>query len=423
MKLTSLRWRNRPCLVLIICSVLLVACSRDRNSSSDAAATIRPSDSAPARQVNPQLSASIRQFIQLYLQQIEQDQREASQALQQMDAAIHALLDSPRADTLEQAREEWLNAYSLYELTTLHRYFIERIMSETDRLQLMQLTYQINHWPILPGYLDSVTGYADSGIVHDITVSLDGPSLREQHGFFELSEASLGFHVLEFLLWGENLDKLTPRPFSDFTAIKQLNAQQREAGLEVEQLPRNRRRQMLALDSQLLLEDFAASQQLAQQQSTEFAAGMSDIAPARLLTLVIDTVNTMFTEELLVRSLYPMLNGDFVDSFQSPYSHSTQNAVSVQLSSVERLLLETGTEQGLSLDQILIELSPEFEQFFYQNFDTSKECLVLLYSTFEIPEAADVSRQAEFDIVECINLLTNMIDHLQQIKIQLLNPA
>ena len=131
----------------------------------------------------------------------------------------------------------------------------------------------------------------------------------------------------------------------------------------------------------------------------------------------------MLTEEMLVRSLYPLLNGEYIDSIQSPFSHSTQNAASAQLTSVEQLLLDTGPTQGLSLDSILISLSSDFEELFYQNFDASKECLVLLYSTLGSPEDTRDSLRAEFEIVECINLLTNMIDHLEQIKVSLYDPV
>ena len=63
-----------------------------------------------------------------------------------------------------------------------------------------------------------------------------------------------------------------------------------------------------------------------------------------------------------------------------------------------------------------MKLSADFEELFYQNFDASKECLVLLYSTLVPPQDPAAALQSEFEIVECINLLSNMIDHLEQTK-------
>ena len=128
----------------------------------------------------------------------------------------------------------------------------------------------------------------------------------------------------------------------------------------------------------------------------------------------------MLNQELLLRSLYPMLNGDFVESIQSPYSRSTQNAVSSQLSGLERLLLEHQTENGTTLDLIFSAISDEFSEFFYQNFDASKACLVLLYSNRE-SDSAGTTNERETEIVECINLLTNIIDYNDRLKFDLTN--
>ena len=128
----------------------------------------------------------------------------------------------------------------------------------------------------------------------------------------------------------------------------------------------------------------------------------------------------MLTEELLLRSLYPMLNGDFIESMQSPYSLSTQNDVSTQLSGLERLLLELTTEDGITLDLVFAAVSEEFSEYFYQNFDASKSCLVLLYSNVD-SEMLNGSSQREIEVVECINLLTNMVDHIQRLKFELTN--
>ena len=290
-------------------------------------------------------------------------------------------------------------------------------------LALYQFYYQINHWPILPGYVDYVGTYSNSGIVNDITVNIDIPTLREQHGAFDLAEASLGFHVLEFLIWGENLKRQAERPASDYFVITELNASEIEGGFELDQLSNNRRRQMLLLNTQALLSDFNSSREIWSLGSETFRNELNALNGSEIIILLLEAMTSMLTEEMLIRSLYPLLNGEYMESIQSPFSHSTQNVVSAQLSSVERLLLETTTDYGRSLDSVLASLSSEFEEFFYQNFDASKECLILLYSTLDISEESTISTEAEFEIVECINLLTNMIDYLEQIKITLATPV
>ncbi len=67
-----------------------------------------------------------------------------------------------------------------------------------------------------------------------------------------------------------------------------------------------------------------------------------------------------------------------------------------------------------NLDELFTGFSIEYAEFFLPGFDASKQCLVALYSS-NLAGDPDV----EFKVVECINLLTNMLDYLKQIKVSL----
>ena len=409
-------------IALVVTGALLASCSNDEQPNTESSANgVAIGEPSPA--LDPSLYAPIRNILIGYLNQIDTDNNTLATELTSLENQVAEFLESPQASSMNSVRSGWLSAHSSYELTTLHRYFAEQILSEEEVLALYQFYYQINHWPILPGYVDYVGTYSNSGIVNDITVNLDIPTLREQHGAFDLAEASLGFHVLEFLIWGENLKRQDERPASDYFVITELNASEIEGGFELDQLSNNRRRQMLVLNTQALLSDFNSSREIWSLGSETFRNELNALNGSEIIILLLEAMTSMLTEEMLIRSLYPLLNGEYIESIQSPFSHSTQNVVSAQLSSVERLLLETTTDYGRSLDSVLASLSSEFEEFFYQNFDASKECLILLYSTLDISEESTISTEAECEIVECINLLTNMIDYLEQIKITLATPV
>lgn len=421
-------------MALAIC-VLLFTCSDEEQNATPTVSDPILSNLSSINSIAPEFSLPTRELILGYLQQTEIDYAAVEAALQSLQTEISDFIEQPNSTTLASLRESWLDAHSTYELTALHRYFARLILAEQDALALFQLQYQINYWPILPGYIDYVDGYPDSGVVHDVNVALDIDSLREQHGLLDISEATLGFHVLEYLIWGANEDGTSPRPASDYLAITQLSASQIENGFELDQLGNNRRRQLLRIIGQAILEDFQQVSSLWSLNAPSFQQRLGDenlsgigatenfesIGAGQLLILVIDSMTTMLTEELLVRSLYPMLNGEFTESIQSSFSHSTQNAVSSQLSSLERLLLERQTEDGTTLDSLFSSISSDFSKFFYQNFDASKACLILLYSDLDRSPASDTPLKSEFEIVECINLLTNMIDYLEQLKFGISN--
>lgn len=404
--------------IAILASMLLVGCSDDAVEPKSVAAEKETTPGA-FELLNPELGASAKEIALEYVEQIGADLDQAGIEIGRFKSSIVTLIDQTNSENLSLSKQTWLDAHSAYELTTLHRYFAAQLLEEQNSLALMQLQYQINHWPIIPGYIDYVEGYPDSGIVHDINVNLDGDSLREQHGAFDVSEVTLGFHVIEFLLWGYAIDSVA-RPATDFDAVLELTPEETESGYALEQLSNNRRRLFLTVAVDTLVEDFRALQSLWLAEEPRIRQRIESTLATELIVILADSMSAMLTEELLLRSLYPMLNGEFVESVQSPYSRSTQNAVSSQLSGLESLLLERQTENGTTLDKIFSAISDEFSEFFYQNFDASKACLVLLYSNKE-SDSAGPTNVAETEIVECINLLTNIIDYNDRLKFDLTN--
>lgn len=369
------------------------------------------------------LSASlVTAVLDRYLTDISSDLATARTAAESLHEAVRLLLESPSAAMLEQARERWSVAHRDYEGTTLHRYFMQQAISLDPVLinldiTLSQLLYRVNHWPILPGYIDYLAGYPDSGVVSDITLPLSREALLQQHGAFDLSEALLGFHPLEFLLWGENPGGNSPRPVADYVAIETLTAEQQADGLLLPQLPDNRRRQLLELVAAGLVEDIRTIEQFWLQNQGMLRAVLERQGSTGTLAVLLDSINLGLTEEILVKSLYPLLNGETDTAIQSPFSGATEESVMAMLASLERIL-NMPADEDVDLSAMLVTLLPEFNDSFFLNFDATKACLALLYSR-PLLEASAAPRevvQAEFEIVECINLVTNLTNTIGRVR-------
>lgn len=405
--------------------LVLHSCSPDSPDPIKEVALLPTTVSAPlsvelfSQTLDIETSMLVKQLVLAYVSQIESDFTDLRSELVSLQQKIESLVDSPNPSALINAQVSWSSAHQSYQQNNLHFYFTSLITPKDQSDQLYQLAYQIDHWPILAGYIDSVGGYESGGIVHDVNVELSPASLKQQHGLFDATEATLGFHVIEFLLWGESNVDSAGRDVEDFARINQLTEIQRESGLEIGQVGNNRRRELLRLTSEILIEDFDASFTIWSDASSSFLNTMVDRNSAALLNLLLESVTAMLTEELLTRSLYPLLNGEVESALQSPYSQTSEITVAAQLQSVEQLLLETPTSDGVTLDKILSSLSPVFEEFFYQNLDSNKACLILLYSSFGKVDSSLESGAIEFEVVECINLLTNLLDQLEQIKLTL----
>ncbi|MGE3738275.1 MAG: imelysin family protein [Geminicoccaceae bacterium] len=158
---------------------------------------------------------------------------DALASAEQLDQAIAALLRSPDETTLAAAREAWLAARVPYQQTEVYR-FGNPLVDEWEG--------KVNAWPLDEGLIDyvQVESYGDgsdenafyvANVVanpkltvggRDIDAGTIGPDLLgDLHEADEVeANVSRGYHAIEFLLWGQDLNGTGPgkgeRPATDY---------------------------------------------------------------------------------------------------------------------------------------------------------------------------------------------------------------
>ena len=141
---------------------------------------------------------------------------QSAASARQMDVAIDAFIADPNASTLESAKRAWLRARDDYGPTEAFRFYGGPIDNEDDGPEGL-----INAWPLDEAYIDYVEGSANAGIINMVseypTINAELlVSLNEEGGE---ENVSTGWHAIEFLLWGQDLNDVGPgsRPVSDYT--------------------------------------------------------------------------------------------------------------------------------------------------------------------------------------------------------------
>ncbi len=154
-------------------------------------------------------------------------------AAQRLEDAVSVLIESPSADTMQAARQAWLESRVPYQQTEVFR-FGNAIVDDWEG--------KVNAWPLDEGLIDYVQGayggptdanqLAALNVIANPTFTVSGqeidareitPALLEG----ELHEAegieanvATGYHAIEFLLWGQDLnghgDGAGNRPWSDY---------------------------------------------------------------------------------------------------------------------------------------------------------------------------------------------------------------
>ncbi len=168
---------------------------------------------------------------------------------------ITRLIQSPTQELLDTARSQIKTCKETYLATKLFT-----AANQATQNKLVQLHQRINSTLEMPGFVDSVKSYPYSGIVNDTSIALSKKTLISEHGTADSDTISLGFSVIEFLLWGEHLydDSIEPRSLESLTAISAWPPQAVKLGLnelDISEHANNRRRRYLELALLILESD------------------------------------------------------------------------------------------------------------------------------------------------------------------------
>ena len=151
-----------------------------------------------------------------------------------LDAAVGALIADPSDETLNAAREAWRAARPWYQETEAFR-FGNPIVDDWEG--------RVNAWPLDEGLIDYVdasygtesdeNGLYTANVIANPTITIDGETVdasRITPAFLQdtLQEAggveanvATGYHAIEFLLWGQDLNGTGPgagnRPATDYS--------------------------------------------------------------------------------------------------------------------------------------------------------------------------------------------------------------
>lgn len=128
-----------------------------------------------------------------------------------MSASITAFLAAPTAETLGTARQAWVAARPAYLRTEVFRFYDGPIESNESN---------INSWPLNEAYIDYVAGNPKSGLINDPGIALTIKQLEGSNQKQDEADVTVGWHAIEFLLWGQDLSAGGPgnRPHTDYIA-------------------------------------------------------------------------------------------------------------------------------------------------------------------------------------------------------------
>ncbi len=117
--------------------------------------------------------------------------------------AVAEFIDRPTPEGIQACRDAWLAARPVYLQTEVARFYEGPIDGGADAPEKL-----LNAWPLDEAYIDYVRGDPGAGIINDPAryPRIDRATLRGANEQGGEANIATGWHAVEFLLWGQDLE-------------------------------------------------------------------------------------------------------------------------------------------------------------------------------------------------------------------------
>ena len=178
---------------------------------------VRGADAAPAQTPRPahdRVEAALHGHARLARESYAQ----AVRGLEALRRDVRAFVARPSKETLERARATWIASSDAYARTEVFRFSGGPIDDVHPVTGAHGPEGRINAWPIDEAYLDYVAGAPKGGLISDRAVPVAESTLVHLNAAEDDRQLTLGYHAIEFLLWGQDRDPTGPgaRPYTDY---------------------------------------------------------------------------------------------------------------------------------------------------------------------------------------------------------------
>ncbi|MCO5143152.1 MAG: iron-regulated protein [Oligoflexia bacterium] len=276
---------------------------------------------------------SVQNVVKTYVEKASAQYNEAYEGLLVFKDKVDVFLDNPNAETLQSVKEQWTEMRKSYSPTEAYRFYGGPIDGDEGP------EGRINAWPLDEAYIDYVVGDNAAGIINNpaqfgkITKDLL-LELNEQGGEKNIS---VGYHAIEFLLWGQDLSSSSAgnRPYTDFIVGQKKNA--------------DRRREYLKIATEILIEDLGwVKNQWNLNDSNSYAVKFLHESESEALSRMFTGVYRLAGEELSQERMFVAYDTQAQEDEHSCFSDTTHFDIRFNFEGIRNVFLgQLGNGTGI----------------------------------------------------------------------------
>jgi putative iron-regulated protein len=296
-----------------------------------------------------ELDTTKSEVVETYAAIVHASYEDSFWAAQDMERAIEIFLAEPSEESLAAARAAWLLAREPYGQTEAYRFYGGPIDAVGGPEPL------INAWPLDEAYLDYVEGAPASGIVNDLVryPELDATLLVSLNEAGAEENLSVGFHAIEFLLWGQDRSAVGPgnRPHTDYLAGVGANAE--------------RRAEVLALVTGLLVDELEGLVgEWAPDDPSNYRASFEALAPDEAIRRILAGIGVLAKSELAGERIFTAYDNQDQEDEHSCFSDNTHRDIAANALGIMNVLqgyyrrMDGTTVSGAGMTTLLRAVDP-----------------------------------------------------------------
>lgn len=312
-----------------------------------------------------------------------------------LEEKINVFLANPTEANFEAAKQAWYDSREPYGQTEAYRFGGGPIDFGDDQVEGM-----VNAWPLDESYIDYVAHSEESNTniinnVEDYPI-IDKALLRKLNEGLSERSISLGYHAIEFLLWGQ--DTQIPvagaehttggkRPYTDFV----------DGGTATHQ---DRRRQFLKVTTEVLLEDLKYLVDSWDKNGNNYRSEFLAMQPKEAMGRVLAGIGVLAGSELSEERILVAISGPSQEDEHSCFSDNTHRDIIVNFQGIKNVFLGEYTRldgskiKGVSLYDLLKEKDAETANKIVGEFKEVDDAIAQTIIPFDyaITQADEVER-------------------------------
>lgn len=288
-------------------------------------------------------SPTQRQFIENTVAIASKNYSDAYQTALTLEQTIQQFLDHPGEALYAEMKKQWRAAHDVYSQTEVFRFQNGPIDDEVGPEPF------INAWPLDESYIEYDSNYNQVGILNDTTLEISKDVLKSKNESGGEKNISVGFHAIEFLIWGP-----------DFKDPGNKKPGQRTYQSFVNHPLYERRKKYLLVVSELLTEniEYVADQW---RENGAYRKSFLALSDEQAMQKILTGMYMLSKDELAGERMYTALSNADQEDEQSCFSDHTTSDIRMNALGIMNLVrgsyksIDGSTIEGVGLQDILEE--------------------------------------------------------------------